>query len=523
MKLKNTILGLILKIFIPALFLTCISLTHANNPVPIPRLEAGTATLSGQIVDDREWSLLNGEFLSLFSARTIISEIPVGNNGFFSCEIPLETSVATVCIRSLFGYSEEYPIVLVEAGKETKVKIFRNEQDTMKIKIMKGPAFNLMHEDYKLYEDVLLQMLQLRNDPDYYCLTKDSLDRFLTDPMAYASYAIRLNLGARLKIAGEDTILSSQSKLYLSNTIKLLFAESLFRYPRAMTNIHRIVKEEGDTTTLNVPNPDRNYYTFLKAFDLNDPLYLYDTYLLNTLFQTLLRDQVLQIPRIEETPLEEWMVEVKAILADLVGFDEGLFYDLLIINAYSRQLTDEMRPLSEKQVKNLTSYYQGGEVEKLVLRKNKEIIVESKDIQPPTIIPIPEVPNEELLDTIISKYKGKIVVVDFWATWCAPCLKAMEKMRNLKKEMKDKEVVFVYFTNKSSPKELWNEKIQLIGGDHYYFSQKGQWETIMESLNFEVIPSYVIFDQNGEMAERFEGYPGNNIFEAIIETLLKNK
>lgn len=392
----------------------------------------------------------------------------------------------------------------------------------MKITIIEGRKEDLMYDDYDVYQDIIGKMLLLRNHPDYF-LTQDSLDHFLADPRAYASYAIQFDLGKREQIAEADTIMSPQNRIILKNSIKLMFAESLFRYPKAMSHIFNIVKEVGDTTTLSTPHPDRDYYTFLKEFDLNNSLYLYNPELLNELFQTLLRDQVLQIPQIEEAPLAEWMVEAKAILADLVGFDEGLFYDLLVINAYSRQLVDEMLPLSEKQVKNLTFYYKEGEVEKLVLRKNEEILVASKNIQAPVIIPTPKVPNEELLDTILSRYKGKIVVLDFWATWCGPCLAAMEKMRNLKSEMKNKDVVFVYFTNTSSPIELWNEKINIIGGDHYYFTEKDQWTTLMEAFDFEVIPSYAIFNQNGEMVEHFDGYPGNNIFQAIIEPLLKNQ
>ena len=494
------------------LLISCKSLAQEKK-LPIPVLKAGLAKLLIQMEDD-EFSSLKVAYLSLFSTIAQEREAMVDNSGFFSFEIPLETSIAWVWIPTLSGYAEEPSGFCLEAGKETKVKYFRDERDVMRIKIEQGlDLSSMLNDDPEVQDSIIGKMLSLWESS----LTKDSLDRFLLNPHDYASYAIRLDLGARLRVIEDETRLSTQKKILLTNMMKLLFAESLFRYPKTMSKTYNMLKEREDTTTLNVSDPDRNYYTFLKEFDLNNPFYLCNPDLLNEFFQTLLRDRTLQIPRIEDRPVGEWLTEAKTILAELVGFDEGLFYDLLVINTYAWQLNDEMRPLSDQQIKNLASYYKGGEVEKIILMKNEEIKEASQEIEAPTVVPVPSVPNDALLDAIISKYKGKVVVVDFWATWCAPCLEAMNKIRTLKKKLENKEVVFVYFADTSSPKKLWNEKIQIIGGEHYYFS-KEQSDFLMEHFNVKGIPAYVIFDRNGKVIETFTGYPGDIEFRVIIET-----
>ena len=76
------------------------------------------------------------------------------------------------------------------------------------------------------------------------------------------------------------------------------------------------------------------------------------------------------------------------------------------------------------------------------------------------------------MNAIISKYKGKAVLVDFWATWCGPCMSGMPKMKEYLNKYSGRlnilgiaqEIAFVYITNSSSPQKLWEEKIKIIGG-----------------------------------------------------------
>jgi thioredoxin-related protein len=97
----------------------------------------------------------------------------------------------------------------------------------------------------------------------------------------------------------------------------------------------------------------------------------------------------------------------------------------------------------------------------------------------------------------------------------------MQTSRELKQDMLNKAVVFVYIADTSSPKKLWEKKIPGIGGEHYYLTGE-EWESISYSdkYGFEGIPTYLVFDKNGELKHKITLYPGNDEMRSIIEKLL---
>ena len=203
----------------------------------------------------------------------------------------------------------------------------------------------------------------------------------------------------------------------------------------------------------------------------------------------------------------------------MVGFDDGPYYDILAANAYGRQFSEHLKPLSEKQKENITQYWGDDEIAKILFRKNEQVIGFDSVKSPVVVHDVSTVSDDKVMEAIISKYKGKVVLVDLWATWCAPCLQAMKQFRDIKGDYRDKDVVFVYITNGSSPKKLWESKIQGIGSEHYYLTAD-QWYYMMDHFGFEGIPSYLLFNREGTMINRFTAFPGNDKVKVMIDDLL---
>ena len=131
-----------------------------------------------------------------------------------------------------------------------------------------------------------------------------------------------------------------------------------------------------------------------------------------------------------------------------------------------------------------------------------------------------DVAPENILQTILDKYKGKAVLIDIWATWCGPCRQGHEYMKPLKQELKGKNIQFVYITSPTSPLKIWQEMLKDIDGDHYYLT-KEQYKYILDKYESDGIPTYAIYNTKGEQTFKNVGFPGNDIIRKELEAASK--
>jgi len=108
----------------------------------------------------------------------------------------------------------------------------------------------------------------------------------------------------------------------------------------------------------------------------------------------------------------------------------------------------------------------------------------------------------QIMDSILQQNKGKVIYVDFWGTWCAPCLGEMPNSKIIEHELENQNVAFVYVCVHSDEKQ-WKATLDQfqLGGQHYFLSNK-QSSEISNLLEITGYPFYLLIDKNGVIKEK---------------------
>jgi thiol-disulfide isomerase/thioredoxin len=104
--------------------------------------------------------------------------------------------------------------------------------------------------------------------------------------------------------------------------------------------------------------------------------------------------------------------------------------------------------------------------------------------------------------------KGKVVLLDFWATWCAPCLKALPELKDLRQKNAGQPLVIVS-VSVDEDKKIVQEFASRNGMD-WVQTWDGQMKAV-SAFRVDSFPSYVILDSEGRIAYRQKGWsPGRS-------------
>lgn len=106
-------------------------------------------------------------------------------------------------------------------------------------------------------------------------------------------------------------------------------------------------------------------------------------------------------------------------------------------------------------------------------------------------------------DVTLEDYKGKVVLLHFWATWCAPCIEEMPHMEELWKTYKDKDLIVVAVTVQEEPNGQIRAFVEKAGISFpILLDTDGK---ISEMYELSAMPSSYLISRDGKLAGRIKG------------------
>ena len=192
--------------------------------------------------------------------------------------------------------------------------------------------------------------------------------------------------------------------------------------------------------------------------------------------------------------------EVNSYLKQING--KPLFDELYIIYG-GYLLRDQANALVKKKSERLTAYF-----DKMAsdMRKRGKSRIGKPFIELRCI-------NNRGLETELSKHvpKGKVVLIDFWASWCSPCIKEIPNMKRLYNQYKNKgfEIVSI-----SIDKETDKWRTAMRKNEMPWTQLKQGEDTMAKSYGTNVIPHTVLVGADGNVLDK-------NIWGKDLEKVLK--
>ncbi len=116
----------------------------------------------------------------------------------------------------------------------------------------------------------------------------------------------------------------------------------------------------------------------------------------------------------------------------------------------------------------------------------------------------------------LSDYKGKVIYLNFWATWCRPCMEKMDKLKVVQPELEKEGIVFIN-VSLDRKEEVWKETLAKKSFEGIHVLASGELNSdIAKAYEIKVLPRYFIINKEGNFVKN----PKSSDLMMVKNTLL---
>jgi thiol-disulfide isomerase/thioredoxin len=124
--------------------------------------------------------------------------------------------------------------------------------------------------------------------------------------------------------------------------------------------------------------------------------------------------------------------------------------------------------------------------------------------------------NKEVWLTEKPSWDGKVLLLDFWATWCGPCKKAIPTIEDIQRSNRD-DLVVIGFSGTAEDQKTVQQYLR--GKDSPYFHAFDEKETLLKAIGVQGIPHVVVISTDGTI--RWQGHPAQPSFRLIVQAIIE--
>ncbi len=121
----------------------------------------------------------------------------------------------------------------------------------------------------------------------------------------------------------------------------------------------------------------------------------------------------------------------------------------------------------------------------------------------------------------LSQFKGKVVYLDFWATWCRPCIEKIQLLQQFEPKFQEEEVVFIHISLDRTPAQ-WRATIEKkqLQGRHLFFDPTRS--TITKDYDIVSVPKFFLITKEGNFAYTPSSFDSNELELTLLKLLQDN-